>query len=137
MSKPLISHIGIAVSDIDAAAKNFRLITGEKNPVIHEVVDQKVRVAIFSAAVAGGRIELVAPASPDSPLAKFIEKRGEGLHHVCIYVDDIEAKLAELKAEGIRLIDESPRRGAEGNLIAFIHPSSMNGVLVELEERTK
>ncbi len=138
MSKPLVSHIGIAVADIETAAKNFLLITGQESPVIHDVPDQKVKVAIFaSPSTAGGRIELVAPSSPDSPVAKFIEKRGEGLHHICIYVDDITAKLAELKAAGIRLIDETPRQGAEGNLIAFVHPSSMNGVLIELEETTK
>ncbi|MEW6411840.1 MAG: methylmalonyl-CoA epimerase [Candidatus Zixiibacteriota bacterium] len=138
MSKPLISHIGIAVSDLEAAARNFGLITGQKAPDVHEVADQKVKVAIFaSAGVEGGRIELVAPSSPDSPVAKFIEKRGEGLHHICIFVDDIHATLSELRAEGVRLIDEKPRRGAEGNLIAFVHPSSMNGVLIELEEKPK
>ena len=138
MSKPLISHIGIAVSDLEAAARNFGLITGQKAPDVPEVADQKVKVAIFaSAGVEGGRIELVAPSSPDSPVAKFIEKRGEGLHHICIFVDDIHATLSELRAEGVRLIDEKPRRGAEGNLIAFVHPSSMNGVLIELEEKPK
>ncbi|HKK20503.1 MAG TPA: VOC family protein, partial [candidate division Zixibacteria bacterium] len=71
----------------------------------------------------------------DSPVARFIAKRGEGLHHICIYVDDINAKLAELKSAGVKLIDETPRVGAEGHLIAFVHPSGMNGVLIELEQR--
>ena len=139
MSKPLISHVGIAVADIDAAAKNFGLIAGTNSPEICEVTDQKVKVAIFSAGEAGsahgGRIELVAPTSPDSPVARFLEKKGEGLHHICIYVDDIEKKLSELKEAGVKLIDETPRVGAEGNLIAFVHPASMNGVLIELEQK--
>ena len=78
---------------------------------------------------------MVAPTSPESPVAGFIKKRGEGLHHICVYVDDIKQTLADLKKAGIKLIDESPRVGAEGNLIAFVHPSSMNGVLIELEQK--
>ncbi len=139
MTKTLISHIGIAVADIGAAAKNFGLIAENSSPEICEVADQKVKVAIFSAGEAGtehgGRIELVAPTSPDSPVARFIEKKGEGLHHICVYVDDIEKKLSELKEAGVKLIDETPRVGAEGNLIAFVHPTSMNGVLIELEQK--
>lgn len=83
----------------------------------------------------GGRIELVAPTSPESPIAKYLSKRGEGLHHICLYVEDIEARLEAMKAEGCRLIDETPRIGAEGNRIAFVHPASGNGVLIELEEK--
>ena len=139
MDKSLVSHIGIAVSDIEKAIKSFALVTGDSSPEICEVPDQKVKVAIFSGAESGsekgGRIELVAPSSPDSPVAGFIEKRGEGLHHVCIYVEDIEKTLADLKSAGVRLIDETPRTGAEGNKIAFVHPSGMNGVLIELEEK--
>ena len=139
MSKPLISHVGIAVADIDTAAKNFGLIAGNNSPEICEVADQKVKVAIFFTSEAGsehgGRIELVAPTSTDSPVARFIEKKGEGLHHICVYVDDIEKKLSELKEAGVKLIDETPRVGAEGNLIAFVHPASMNGVLIELEQK--
>ncbi|UCG63024.1 MAG: methylmalonyl-CoA epimerase [Candidatus Zixiibacteriota bacterium] len=139
MNNPLISHIGIAVRDIEAARKNFGLVVGDDSPEICEVADQNVRVAMFSRGGTshgmGDRIELVAPTSADSPVARFIEKRGEGLHHICLYVDDIKKALAELKRAGVRLIDESPRVGAEGHLIAFIHPSSMNGVLIELEEK--
>ena len=117
-------------------------MTGQQEPVIEEVTDQKVRVAIFSGSGGhenelGGRIELVAATATDSPIASFIARRGEGLHHVCIYVEDIEQKLSELKAAGIRLIDETPRIGAEGSKIAFVHPSDMNGVLIELEEAPK
>ena len=139
MNKPLISHIGIAVADLEAAAKKYRLLTGDSNPGFCDVKDQRVKVAIFRSnapenMIAGGRVELLAPTDQDSPVAKFIARRGEGLHHICIYVDDIEKKLDELKSEGVELIDETPRRGAEGNLIAFVHPGSTGGVLIELEQ---
>ena len=136
----LISHIGIAVRDLDAAIKRYALITGDTSPVIEEVADQKVRVAIFAGPGSGegldaGRIELVAATSPDSPIARFLAAKGEGLHHVCIYTHDITAKLLELKEAGYRLIDESPRVGAGGKKIAFVHPKSADGVLIELEEK--
>lgn len=135
MSNPLISHIGIAVSDLNKALETYKLLTGDSSPHITEVAEQQVEVAIFAdASKEGGRIELVAPTSDSSPVAKYISKNGEGLHHICIYVSDIEMKLAELKKAGVRLIDETPKIGAEGNKIAFIHPKSMNGVLIELEE---
>ncbi len=137
MKKPLVSHIGIAVADLQAAVKNYALLTGNMEPEICEVPDQKVKVAIFAGDGHGGRVELVTPTSPDSPVASFIEKRGEGLHHVCLYVEDIEETLTNLKAAGVRLIDETPRVGAEGNRIAFVHPGGVNGVLIELEEKSK
>lgn len=138
MTRPLVSHIGIAVADMAEAVARYKLLTGDDQPEICEVPDQQVTVAIFEPPEgAGGRIELVAPTSSGSPVARFIDKRGEGLHHVCFYVDDIEAKLDELKRAGIRLIDESPRKGAGGHLIAFVHPSGTNGVLIELTQRTK
>ena len=97
-----------------------------------------VRVALFETEnVVGGHIELLAATDPDNSIARFLERHGEGLHHVCIYVDDIEQRLAEMKAAGMRLIDEKPRLGALGNRIAFVHPESSHGVLIELEERTK
>ncbi|UCE25921.1 MAG: methylmalonyl-CoA epimerase [Candidatus Zixiibacteriota bacterium] len=133
MNRSQISHIGIAVTDLEKAIEKFGLVTGNRSPEICEVVDQQVRVAMFGGD--GGRIELVAATTADSPVARFIEKRGEGLHHICLYVDDIETILGELKQAGVKLIDETPRVGAEGRLIAFVHPSSMNGVLIELEQR--
>ncbi len=139
MSETLVSHVGIAVKDLDTALARYVMLTGDDSPLITDVPDQKVRVAIFAGggdAHAGGRIELVAPISDDSPVAKFLEKRGEGLHHICIYVSDIERRLDELKAAGARLIDETPKIGAEGNRIAFVHPAGAHGVLLELEERT-
>lgn len=133
--KELVSHIGIAVSDLEKAIKIYSALMNGLEPEIHEVIDQQVRVAFFSGESDSGRIELVAAMSDKSPIARFISKKGEGLHHICLYVDDIEAKLSELKKSGARLIDETPRIGAEGAKIAFVHPSSCNGVLIELEER--
>jgi len=134
MDNGLISHVGVAVSDIEASSKIYSLITGIAKPEVIEVPDQKVRVAMFGGH-GSARIELVAPTSLDSPVAKFIAKRGEGLHHICILVDDLGSMLEELKSSGIRLIDEEPRIGAGGVKIAFVHPSSAGGVLLELEER--
>ncbi|MBI5267069.1 MAG: methylmalonyl-CoA epimerase [candidate division Zixibacteria bacterium] len=137
MSAPTISHLGIAVKDLDAAIRLWSLALGRGPSLVTEVADQKVKVAVFPAGpTGGGRIELVAPTSPDSPVSRFLATRGEGLHHVCIYVDDIEAHLRQFKSAGVRLIDETPRLGAEGHRIAFVHPSGMNGVLLELEERS-
>ena len=140
MSKALVSHVGIAVTDLEKAMKQYGALVGHEADLIEDVAEQKVKVAIFAGPggeSAGGRVELLEPTADDSPIAKFLAKKGEGLHHVCIYVDDIEQKLAELKAAGARLIDETPRRGAGGCRIAFVHPAAANGVLVELEERKK
>jgi methylmalonyl-CoA/ethylmalonyl-CoA epimerase len=133
----LVSHIGIAVSNLEKAIETWRLLTGSEPMHTGVVEEQKVRVAIFAsgAEAAGGRVELLQATSDDSPIASFIAKRGEGLHHICIYVDDIDEKLSELKEAGVRLIDETPRIGAEGGRIAFVHPRGTSGVLLELEER--
>jgi methylmalonyl-CoA epimerase len=140
MSDVLISHIGIAVSDLEKAVQTYKLITGNNAPVIEEVADQKVKVAMFArpgddSPHPQGKIELVAATATDSPIARYIARNGEGLHHICIYVDDIEQRLAELKAAGYRLVDETPRIGAGGSKIAFVHPSAAHAVLIELEER--
>jgi len=132
----LISHVGIAVFDLKAAIAAYRLITGSEPLSIEEVAEQQVRVAMFAAGGPGGsRVELLEATSDSSPISRFLAKRGEGLHHICLYVDDIEKRLEELKKAGVRLIDEIPRRGAEGRRIAFLHPESSHGVLIELEER--
>ena len=132
----LVSHVGIAVRKLDEAIATYRLISGSAPVLIEDVPDQKVKVAMFaSAPETGGRIELLQATSDDSPIAGFIAKRGEGLHHICIYVEDIERRLSELKEAGVKLIDESPRVGAEGSRIAFVHPRGSHGVLIELEER--
>ncbi len=135
--KPLISHVGIAVNDLEAAITKYKILTGDNNPVIEEVSDQNIKAAIFKTnnSIEGGRVELVAPLSELSPISKYLRTKGEGLHHVCIYVDDINAKLTELKDAGFRLIDKTPRLGAEGKKIAFIHPKDSHGVLIELEEK--
>ena len=133
MTKTLVSHVGIAVKDLESAIKSYEILTGVQNPAIENVESEKVKVALFSSG--SSRIELLAATSEDSPIAKFINKRGEGLHHICIYVDDIESKLSELKEAGIKVIDETHRTGAEGKKIAFVHPRNLNGVLIELEER--
>ena len=108
---------------------------GLENVHTEIVEDQKVRVAMLP--IGESRIELLEPTSEDSPISKFIEKRGGGIHHIAVEVEDIEAALAKLKAQGMRLIDETPRIGAEGCLVAFVHPSSANGVLLELVQENK
>jgi len=129
-----IEHIGIATRTLDDALAFWRDALGLQ--VVHtEVVEeQKVRVAMLP--VGEPRIELLEPTSEDSPVAKFLEKRGAGIHHIAVRVDDIRATLERLKDSGARLIDETPRVGADGCLVAFVHPSSANGVLLELVEHT-
>lgn len=127
-----IEHLGIATRRIDEALGFWRDALGLEVVETEEVAEQRVRVAMLP--IGESRVELLEPTSEDSPIAKFLEKRGPGLHHIAVRVDDIRATLARLKAEGARLIDETPRAGAGGSLIAFVHPSSTNGVLLELVE---
>ncbi|MBU0984190.1 MAG: methylmalonyl-CoA epimerase [candidate division Zixibacteria bacterium] len=140
MNSVPISHVGIAVKDLDQAIAAYASLLGRSGPdLIEDVPEQKVKVAMFSGAQPedGGRVELLMGVAEDSPISKFVDRRGEGLHHLCVYVDDIEAKLGDLKAAGVRLIDEVPRIGAGGCRIAFVHPGGSHGVLIELEERRK
>ena len=130
-----ISHLGIATKGIDEALKFWQDALGLENIHAEEVAEQKVRVAMLP--IGEARIELLEATSEDSPIAKFIEKRGGGIHHIAVEVENIEESLAKLKAEGARLIDEQPRVGAEGCLIAFVHPSSTGGVLLELIQENK
>ena len=125
-----INHLGIATKDIAEALKFWGDALGLQNVHTEVVEDQKVRVAMLQ--IGESRIELLEPTGDDSPISKFLEKRGGGIHHIAVDVEDIEASLAKLKSQGMRLIDESPRIGAEGCLVAFVHPSSANGVLLEL-----
>jgi methylmalonyl-CoA epimerase len=125
-----INHLGIATKGIDDALRFWSDALGLENVHTETVEDQKVRVAMLP--LGESRIELLEPTSDDSPISKFLEKRGGGIHHIAIEVDDIEAALAKLKAQGMKLIDETARVGAEGCLVAFVHPSSANGVLLEL-----
>lgn len=127
-----VNHIGIAVKSIDEQREFYENVLGAKFESIEEVADQKVRVGFFL--VGDVRLELLEPTDPSSSVAVFLEKRGEGLHHVAYTVADIESRLAELKEGGVRLIDESPRAGAHNTRIAFVHPKSSRGVLTELCE---
>ena len=130
--KATIDHIGIAVGDLEASLAFFRDALGLELDAPEDVPSQRVRAHFLQAGEAA--IELVEPTADDSPIAKFVAKRGPGIHHVALRVDDIVAALAELKAKGIRLIDEAPRPGAHHSLVAFIHPASTHGVLVELKQ---
>jgi methylmalonyl-CoA/ethylmalonyl-CoA epimerase len=125
-----IKHIGIAVKSIETAAPLYRDVLGMTYEGSEEVTDQKVRVAFF--AVGESRIELLEPTSADSPVAKFLEKNGEGIHHIAYEVEDIAAALDRLRQENVRLVDEIPRCGAHGTRIAFLHPKATGGVLTEL-----
>lgn len=133
MSFLKISHIAIAVEDLEKARKAFETLVGNRVQVVEDVPDQKVRVGMLP--VGESRLELAGPTDPTSAIARFIQKRGEGIHHICFEVLDIRAELARLKAEGFQLIDQEPRLGADGHLIAFIHPRTTGGVLVELSEK--
>jgi methylmalonyl-CoA/ethylmalonyl-CoA epimerase len=125
-----ISHVGIAVSSLPEAIDRYALLFDDDSPHRETVAEQKVDVASFS--VGDAVVELTAATDDSSPIAKFIEKRGEGIHHISFEVDDIQKELDRLAAGGCRLINPTPREGAHDMLIAFVHPSSFNGVLVEL-----
>ncbi len=133
--KMKISHLGIATKGIDEALKFWQDALGLENVHAEEVIEQKVRVVMLP--IGETRIELLEATSVDSPIAKFVEKRGGGIHHIAVEVKNIEESLAKLKAEGARLIDEQPRIGAEGCLVAFVHPVSTGGVLLELIQEDK
>lgn len=125
-----IDHIGIATEKIDESLALWRDVLGLEVDSTEDVTEQGVRVAMLP--IGESHIELLEPLSPETPVGKFLQKRGPGLHHVAVRVTDIHASLAHLKEQGIRLIDENPRVGAGGCLVAFVHPSSANGVLLEL-----
>ena len=128
-----VDHIGIAVSNLDEALKLYEEVLG-LNCINTEIVEeQKVKVAFLP--LGDTKVELLESTSPDGPVAKFIEKKGEGIQHIAFRVDDIEAALEEMRQKGMQLIDEKPRYGAGGAKIAFLHPKSTKGVLIELCER--
>lgn len=133
MKPTIIDHIGVAVKSIDAALEFWERALGVSCHGVEEVAEQKVKTAFLP--LKDSEVELLEPTAEDSPVAKFIAKKGEGMHHMALRVDDLEAALAELKAKGVRLIDEKPRKGAGGALIAFIHPAATGGVLLELCQR--
>ena len=125
-----IDHIGIAVESLEKAMPFYQKTLGLPLAEIEEVPDQMVRVAIFP--TGEGRVELLEPTSPDSPIAKFIAKRGEGIHHIAFRTDDIGGQLKQAAGAGVRLIHETPFEGAANKLVAFLHPKSTRGVLTEL-----
>jgi len=126
-----VDHVGLAVKNLEEAISVYRDVLGFKLLSVHVLEERKVRVAFLST---GGetQIELLEPLGGESPIAKFLENRGEGVHHIAVIVDDIEEVLKDFKKRGVALVDEKPRVGAEGKKIAFIHPKSTKGVLLEL-----
>ena len=140
--KVTLDHVGIAVADLSQALAFYRDALGLDVETPEEIASQRVRAHVIPVGESASRgpgasgpsLELLEATAEDSPIAKYVAKRGPGLHHITLRVDDIRAALAELKARGVRLIDETPRPGAHGSLVAFIHPSSAHGVLVELKE---
>ena len=128
-----IDHIGIAVKGIEQAGKFYTDILGLKIEDVENVADQKVNVAFIP--ITDSEVELLESTEPDGPVARYISARGEGVQHIAFRVEDIDKALEELKKKGVRLIDQTPRKGAGGARIAFIHPKETNGVLVEICER--
>ena len=127
-----IDHIAVAVHDIIETAKFYTEMLRLDLSGVEVVTEQKTKVGFLK--IGESNIELVEPASQDSPLAKFLETRGPGIHHICLEVDDIEKEVEELKKRGARMIDETPRPGAHSTRVAFVHPKSSGGVLIELNE---
>ncbi len=130
-----IEHIGIAVKDLEKSNQLFEQLLGVKHYKIEEVLSESVKTSFFE--VGPNKIELLEASNPDSAIAKFIEKRGEGIHHIAFDVEDIEAEMERLKEQGFRLLNEKPKRGADNKLVCFVHPKSANGVLVELCQSIK
>ncbi|MGQ9897010.1 MAG: methylmalonyl-CoA epimerase [Acidobacteriota bacterium] len=128
-----IDHLGIAVESIEKALEFYQMALGLELTHTEIVAEQGVKVALLP--VGESRIELLEPTGTETPVGKFLAKRGSGIHHICIRVDDLEAALSRLKAQGIPLIDDKPRLGAEGCLVAFVHPKGTGGVLVELSQK--
>ena len=127
-----VEHIGVAVSDAEKSAHIFRDLLGIPMERMYESEAIKTKIAFFP--LEGCTLELVQPLDPTSPVAKFIQKRGEGIHHICLGVENIEESLREFEAKGIELLNKTPRRTQDGRLIAFLNPKSTNGVLIELEQ---
>jgi len=128
-----IEHIAVAVEDLEEPARVFHELLGIRDRQTGEVIDQRVITDIFD--TGAGKVEFLKATAAESPIAKFLQKRGPGLHHIAFLVDDLNAWLAYLRERGVELIDQVPRVGAEGYLIAFLHPHSTAGVLVELCQR--
>lgn len=128
-----LDHIAVAVSDMKAAVDDFEAKLGIRCDRIEDVPDEQAQVAFFD--LVGAHLELITPLTPESPLARSIASRGEGLHHICLEVQDIEGTVRAMKAAGLRTVTEKPNTGAGGSKIIFIHPKAMHGVLIELVEK--
>ena len=127
-----VDHVGIAVPDLEAAVAAFTTLFGAGPESVEDVAEQQVRTAFFAAGET--HVELLCPLADDSPISNFLAKRGPGIHHICFEVPSIERALEEYRAAGVRLIDETPRLGAHGKRIAFLHPKSTGGILIEICE---
>lgn len=125
-----IEHIGIAVKNLENSNELFSKLFGKANYKVEEVASEGVKTSFFK--VGGNKIELLEGTNDDSPISKFITKKGEGIHHIAFDVTDIEAEIKRLKKEGFRVLNETPKKGADNKLVAFLHPKSSNGVLIEL-----
>jgi methylmalonyl-CoA/ethylmalonyl-CoA epimerase len=125
-----IEHIGIAVKDLEVSNKLFGSLFGEKHYKEEEVISEGVKTSFFKSGP--NKIELLQATSPDSPIAKFLEKKGEGIHHIAFAVDDIKSEIKRLQGEGFIVLNETPKKGADNKLVAFLHPKTTNGVLIEL-----
>ncbi len=130
-----IEHVGIAVKDLEASNEIFEKLLGVPNYKIEEVLSEGVKTSFFKSGP--NKIELLEATNEDSPIAKYIEKKGEGVHHIAFAVDDITAEIERLKGEGFIVLNETPKKGADNKLVAFVHPKSANGVLVELCQEIK
>lgn len=130
-----VEHIGIAVKDLTAGNTLYKQLLGKAHYKIEEVASEKVNTSFFQ--VGETKIELLEPTTEDSVIAKFIEKRGEGLHHIAFEVEDIHAEMKRLESEGFRLLNEAPKRGADNKLVCFVHPKDVKGVLIELCQSIK
>ena len=130
-----INHIGIAVKDLENTKEFYKNILRLNPSNVESVPSQMVNLVFFQ--IGDTRIEFLVGTSPESPISKFIEKKGEGIHHICFEVDNLRETLSELQSSGIELIDKEPRTGAHGKLIAFLNPKSTRGILIELTERDK
>lgn len=130
-----IEHIGIAVKDLEASNQLFAKLLGVPPYKMEEVASEGVRTSFFESGP--NKVELLEATSADSPIAKFLEKKGEGIHHIAFAVEDIVSELARLKEEGFQLLNEIPKKGADNKLVAFLHPKGTNGVLVELCQEIK
>jgi methylmalonyl-CoA/ethylmalonyl-CoA epimerase len=128
-----IDHLGIAVTSLDEGLALWRDLLGLEPAGVETVAEQGVRTAFLN--VGDTRLELIEPTGPDTPVGRFLSKRGPGFHHVCFLVEDLEAAIRELESQGMRLVDREPRDGAQGSKVAFLHPGSTGGVLVELKQK--